>query len=91
MPSAKRISVTITNQLQATLNSLWRHYPDLEGHLLESIQFLMIYGSEAISRDRKFKQAQPDEEITTQPTGEINPLPSRPEPEQKMVNPDNDW
>lgn len=91
MPSKNpRISVTITDQLQKTLNSLWRYYPDLEGHLLESIQFLMIYGSEAIARDRT-KQSLPQDDPASLHTGNINPLPSKPEPEQKIVNPDDEW
>jgi hypothetical protein len=90
MPSQKpRVSVTITDQLQKTLNSLWRNYPDLEGHILESIQFLMIYGSEAIDRDRRGGNQQIE---TTAPTGDIAPLPKNPPSEEKaVVNPDDDW
>lgn len=85
MPSAKpRVSVTITDQLQKTLNSLWRHYPDLEGHLLESIQFLMIYGSEAIARDRTLNSPS---DSSPKPTTDASSL----EPKQEFSNPDDAW
>ncbi|BAU12524.1 hypothetical protein LEP3755_30540 [Leptolyngbya sp. NIES-3755] len=88
MPSQKqRVSVTITDQLQKTLNTLWRNYPDLEGHVLESIQFLMIYGSEAIERDRKGLPTQED----NQTTGDITPLLKNPPEEPKFVSPADEW
>jgi hypothetical protein len=56
MPSSKqRVSVTITDQLAKSLETLWKSYPDLRGHLLESIQFLIVYGSRAVSADEKAK------------------------------------
>ncbi|MBW4525059.1 MAG: hypothetical protein KME18_07660 [Phormidium tanganyikae FI6-MK23] len=90
MPSAKpRISVTITDPLAKTLETLWRNYPDLKGSLLESIQFLMIYGAEAIERDRKIlSRGTPLNEL---PNLTAVPQVAEVPVEDETPNPDDEW
>ncbi len=99
MPSSKqRISVTITDTLQKTLDVLWNHYPHLTNSILESIQFLMIYGAEAIVRDRSIlmsrtnplhspiEQAQDPASVETLEITQASQM-----SEDTKPNPDDDW
>lgn len=93
MPSAKqRISVTITDTLQQTLDLLWEYYPHLRNSVLESIQFLMIYGAEAIVRDRTGLIHKPNQmNASIEPSKNLSTAQALEMSQDEMINSDDDW